>query len=146
MKNIAVIGLGYVGLPLAVEFGKMRPVVGFDINQGRVDNLIRGVDCTREVSTEELLEANHLTFTVDPSALIEASIYIVTVPTPIDEHNRPNLRPLLSATKMLGKLLNVGDIVIYESTVYPSATECDCVPLLEHESGLAYNTAFFVGY
>ena len=146
MKNIAVIGLGYVGLPLAVEFGKMRPVVGFDINQGRVDNLIRGVDCTREVSTEELLEANHLTFTVDPSALIEASIYIVTVPTPIDEHNRPNLRPLLSATKMLGKLLNVGDIVIYESTVYPSATECDCVPLLEHESGLAYNKDFFVGY
>lgn len=146
MKQIAVIGLGYVGLPLAVEFGKLRPVVGFDIDQGRIDDLKRGLDYTREVSAEELLIANQLIFTADPSALIEASIYIVTVPTPIDAHKCPDLSPLLGATEMLGNMLKVGDIVIYESTVYPSATECDCVPILERRSGLKFNKDFFVGY
>jgi UDP-N-acetyl-D-glucosamine/UDP-N-acetyl-D-galactosamine dehydrogenase len=146
MKKIAVIGLGYVGLPLALEFAKFRTVIGFDINQGRIDALRIGRDVTREVSADELAAAKHLTFTSDPADLAAASIYIVTVPTPIDAHKRPDLTPLIKASETLGRVLERGDIVIYESTVYPGATEDDCVPVLGRFSGLAYNTDFFVGY
>ncbi|WPZ31689.1 Vi polysaccharide biosynthesis UDP-N-acetylglucosamine C-6 dehydrogenase TviB (plasmid) [Sulfitobacter sp. OXR-159] len=146
MKKIAVIGLGYVGLPLAVEFGKIRPVIGFDINQARIDALHDGRDSTLEVSGDELREAAHLSFTSDPADLAEANIYIVTVPTPIDAHKRPDLTPLIKASEALGKVLKCGDIVIYESTVYPGATEEDCVPVLERVSGLTYNKDFFAGY
>jgi UDP-N-acetyl-D-galactosamine dehydrogenase len=146
MKTIAVIGLGYVGLPLAVEFGKARPVIGFDINQGRIDALRAGRDATQEVSPDELTAADHLTFTTDPADLAAASIYIVTVPTPIDAHKRPDLTPLMKASETLGHVLKRGDIVIYESTVYPGATEEDCVPVLERVSGLTFNTDFFAGY
>ena len=146
MKTIAVIGLGYVGLPLAVEFGKFRPVIGFDINQGRIEALRIGKDATQEVSADELAAAEHLTFTSDPADLAAASIYIVTVPTPIDAHKRPDLTPLIKASETLGRVLKRGDIVIYESTVYPGATEEDCVPVLERVSGLTFNTDFFAGY
>lgn len=146
MKTIAVIGLGYVGLPLAMEFGKSRPVIGFDINAGRIDALRTGRDATQEVSADELSAAEHLTFTTDPADLAAASIYIVTVPTPIDAHKRPDLTPLIKASEALGRVLKRGDIVIYESTVYPGATEEDCVPVLERASGLTFNTNFFVGY
>jgi len=146
MKTIAVIGLGYVGLPLAMEFGKSRPVIGFDINAGRIDALRTGRDATQEVSADELSAAEHLTFTTDPADLAAASIYIVTVPTPIDAHKRPDLTPLIKASEALGRVLKRGDIVIYESTVYPGATEEDCVPVLERASGLTFNTDFFVGY
>jgi UDP-N-acetyl-D-galactosamine dehydrogenase len=145
-QKIAVIGLGYVGLPLAVEFGKIRPVIGFDINAGRIDALRQGRDSTLEVSEEELRGASHLSFTTDPSDLPAANIYIVTVPTPIDAHKRPDLSPLLKASETLGKVLKRGDIVIYESTVYPGATEEDCVPVLERVSGLTFNVDFFAGY
>ncbi|MCK0171449.1 Vi polysaccharide biosynthesis UDP-N-acetylglucosamine C-6 dehydrogenase TviB [Aliiroseovarius sp. S1123] len=145
-KTIAVIGLGYVGLPLAVEFGKVRPVIGFDINQGRIDALRNGSDSTLEVSGDELRDAAHLSFTTDPAGLAEANIYIVTVPTPIDAHKRPDLAPLVKASETLGKVLKRGDIVIYESTVYPGATEEDCVPVLERVSGLTFNKDFFAGY
>jgi len=146
VKTIAVIGLGYVGLPLAVEFGKSRPVIGFDINAGRIDALRAGHDATLEVSKNELATADQLTFTSDPTDLAAASIYIVTVPTPIDTHKRPDLTPLLKASEMLGGVLKRGDIVIYESTVYPGATEEDCVPVLERVSGLTFNVDFFAGY
>ena len=146
MKKIAIIGLGYVGLPLAVEFGKIRPVIGFDINQTRIDALREGRDSTLEVSGDELREATHLSFTTDPADLAEANIYIVTVPTPIDAHKRPDLTPLIKASETLGKVLKRGDIVIYESTVYPGATEEDCVPVLERVSGLTFNKDFFAGY
>lgn len=146
MKTIAVIGLGYVGLPLAVEFGKSRPVIGFDINHARIDALRTNWDATREVSEEELAAADHLTFTTNPADLAAASIYIVTVPTPIDVHKRPDLTPLIKASETLGQVLKRGDIVIYESTVYPGATEEDCVPVLERVSGLTFNTDFFAGY
>ena len=146
VKTIAVIGLGYVGLPLAVEFGKARPVIGFDINAGRIDALRVGHDATLEVSKDELATADQLTFTSDPADLAAASIYIVTVPTPIDAHKRPDLTPLLKASEMLGGVLKRGDIVIYESTVYPGATEEDCVPVLERVSGLTFNVDFFAGY
>ena len=146
LPKIAIIGLGYVGLPLAVEFGKIRPVVGFDINHGRIDALRDGRDSTLEVSGEELLEAAHLSFTTNPADLAEANIYIVTVPTPIDAHKRPDLTPLIKASETLGKVLKRGDIVIYESTVYPGATEEDCVPVLERVSGLTFNEDFFAGY
>jgi len=145
-QKIAVIGLGYVGLPLAVEFGKIRPVIGFDINQTRVDALREGRDGTLEVSRDELREATHLSFTTDPADLAEANVYIVTVPTPIDAHKRPDLTPLIKASETLGKVLKRGDIVIYESTVYPGATEEDCVPVLERVSGLTFNKDFFAGY
>ncbi|MDB9715926.1 Vi polysaccharide biosynthesis UDP-N-acetylglucosamine C-6 dehydrogenase TviB [Amylibacter sp.] len=145
-KTIAVIGLGYVGLPLAVEFSKSRPVIGFDINVSRIDALREGNDATLEVSKDELSTADQLTLTSDPAELAAASIYIVTVPTPIDAHKRPNLTPLLKASEMLGGVLKRGDIVIYESTVYPGATEEDCVPVLERVSGLTFNVDFFVGY
>lgn len=143
---IAVIGLGYVGLPLAVEFGKLRPVIGFDLNQSRIDELRGGVDHTLETSPEDLVQARHLTYTADPNELTAAQIYIVTVPTPIDASKRPDLTPLIRASETLGKFLKRGDIVIYESTVYPGATEEDCVPILERVSGLKYNEDFFAGY
>jgi UDP-N-acetyl-D-glucosamine/UDP-N-acetyl-D-galactosamine dehydrogenase len=145
-KKIAVIGLGYVGLPLAVEFGKHRPVIGFDIKPDRIAELRAGRDQTREVSSEELAEARHLILTADPADLAAATVFIVTVPTPIDEHKRPDLTPLLNASKTVGRALKKGDIVIYESTVYPGATEEDCVPVLERVSGLSYNADFFCGY
>ncbi len=145
-KTIAVIGLGYVGLPLAVEFGKSRTVIGFDINVSRIDALRVGHDATLEVSNDELATADHLTYTSDPADLAAASIYIVTVPTPIDAHKRPDLTPLLKASEMLGGVLKRGDIVIYESTLYPGATEEDCVPILERASGLTFNVDFFAGY
>ena len=146
VKTIAVIGLGYVGLPLAVEFGKARPVIGFDINASRIDALRVGHDTTLEVSNDELTTADQLALTSDPADLAAASIYIVTVPTPIDAHKRPDLTPLLKASEMLGCVLKHGDIVIYESTVYPGATEEDCVPVLERASGLTFNVDFFAGY
>ncbi|WP_340249681.1 Vi polysaccharide biosynthesis UDP-N-acetylglucosamine C-6 dehydrogenase TviB [Sulfitobacter pontiacus] len=146
MKTIAVIGLGYVGLPLAVELGKFRPVIGFDINSDRIDALLCGHDATQELSAGELAAANQLTFTTDPSGLTDATVYIVTVPTPIDAHKRPDLTPLLTASEMLGRVLKRGDTVIYESTVYPGATEDDCVPVLERVSGLTFNVDFFAGY
>ena len=144
--TIAVIGLGYVGLPLAVEFGKHRPVIGFDLKPERIAELKSGTDSTLEVSSEELAEARHLTCSSDPTALAAASIYIVTVPTPIDAHKRPDLTPLLKASETIGAALKPGDIVVYESTVYPGATEDDCVPVLERASGLTFNKDFFCGY
>jgi len=146
VKTIAVIGLGYVGLPLAVEFSKSRPMIGFDINKSRIDALRVEHDATREVSKDELAAANQLVFTNDPADLAAATIYIVTVPTPIDAHKRPDLTPLLKASEIIGGVLKCGDIVIFESTVYPGATEEDCVPVLEHVSGLTFNVDFFAGY
>lgn len=144
--KLAVIGLGYVGLPLAVEFAKKRPVIGFDINQSRVKELQGGRDHTLEVEPEGLKAAKYISYTADPEDLREANTFIVTVPTPIDEYKRPDLTPLIKASEMLGKVLSKGDIVIYESTVYPGATEDDCVPVLEKFSGLTFNEDFFVGY
>lgn len=143
---IAVIGLGYVGLPLAVEFARHRSVIGFDINPKRLQELCDGVDSTREVAAHDLEAAEHLTLTSDPAALRAASIFIVTVPTPIDPHKRPDLRPLIAASRTVGKALKRGDLVIYESTVYPGCTEGDCVPVLERTSGLKFNVDFFCGY
>lgn len=143
---IAVIGLGYVGLPLAVEFGKHRPVIGFDIKPGRIAQLRRGEDHTQEIDPAELVQASGLSFTADPADLAAARIYIVTVPTPVDTHKRPDLTPLIKASETIGAVLKPGDIVIYESTVYPGATEEDCVPVLERVSGLTFNVDFFAGY
>lgn len=143
---IAVIGLGYVGLPLAVEFGKVREVIGFDINKKRIDALRRGDDATLEVEPQELKAATRLRFSSDLSELKVARIYIVTVPTPIDTSKRPDLGPLKLASETIARVLKRGDIVIYESTVYPGATEEDCVPVLEQGSGLTYNRDFFCGY
>lgn len=144
--KIAVIGLGYVGLPLAVEFGKKYDVLGFDINQGRVDELLRGHDSTLEVSDTELAMATKLTYSCDKADLADANVYIVTVPTPIDESNAPDLTPLQKASEMLGAVIKKGDIVIYESTVYPGATEEVCLPIIEKVSGLTFNQDFFAGY
>ena len=144
--KLAIIGLGYVGLPLAIEFGKNRPVVGFDINQVRVDELKSGQDHTLEASFEELAAAQYLSYTTVLEDLRACNCYIVTVPTPIDKHKQPNLTPLIKASETIGKVLKVGDIVIYESTVYPGATEEDCVPVLEKFSGLTFNQDFFSGY
>jgi UDP-N-acetyl-D-galactosamine dehydrogenase len=146
IHRIAVIGLGYVGLPLAAEFGKTRLVIGFDINMGRISELREGRDHTRETSAEELALAAGLTYTSDAADLKSATVFIVTVPTPIDAHKRPDLTPLLRASETVGKALKKGDIVIYESTVYPGATEEDCVPVLERVSGLTFNVDFFCGY
>ncbi len=143
---ISIIGLGYVGLPLAVEFGKKLPVIGFDINQGRIEELCAGHDHTLEVESGELLSAVHLSFTSELSDLAKANIFIVTVPTPIDEHRQPDMTPLVKASQTIGKVLKKGDIVIYESTVYPGATEEVCVPVLEQVSGLKFNVDFFAGY
>lgn len=144
--KLAVIGLGYVGLPLAVEFGRQRPVVGFDINQTRVDELKAGNDFTLEITQEELKAAKYLNFTTSTDDIRGCNCYIVTVPTPIDKHKRPNLTPLLKASENIGKVLKEGDVVIYESTVYPGCTEGDCVPVLEKFSGLKFNQEFFCGY
>ena len=144
--KICVIGLGYVGLPLAVEFGKKFPVTGFDINQTRVNELMAGHDRTLETSDEDLAAAVYLRYTTSISDIKDCNYYIVTVPTPIDNHKRPDLTPLIKASETVGKVLKKGDIVIYESTVYPGATEEECVPLLEKFSGLAFNKDFFCGY
>ena len=145
-KKIAIIGLGYVGLPLAVEFGKTRPVIGFDIHQSRIDELQKGFVRNGETSKEEMAMAKHLTFSCAVDSLQEAEIFIVTVPTPIDGNNKPDLKPLLAASKTVGSALKKGAIVIYESTVYPGCTEEDCVPVLEQASGLKFNQDFFCGY
>lgn len=144
--RLAVVGLGYVGLPLAVEFGRKRPVVGFDINQRRIDELKDGNDFTLETTREELAAAKYLTYTTHLDDLRECNCYIVTVPTPIDEYKRPDLTPLIKASETVGKVLKKGDIVIYESTVYPGCTEEDCVPVLERVSGLKFNQDFYCGY
>lgn len=144
--KLAIIGLGYVGLPLAVEFGRKRTVIGFDINQRRVDELISGNDATLETSPQELAAAQQLSFTTDPEHLKNCNCFIVTVPTPIDEYKQPDLTPLIKASETVGKVLKKGDIVIYESTVYPGCTEEDCVPVLEKFSGLKFNQDFHCGY
>jgi len=144
--KIALIGLGYVGLPLAVEFGKHYQTVGFDINHARVAELDGGFDSTLEVENDELAQANLLSFTTNSSNISDCEVFIVTVPTPIDKHNRPDLTPLEKSSATIGKLLKKGDVVIYESTVYPGATEEVCVPILESESGLKFNEDFFCGY
>jgi UDP-N-acetyl-D-galactosamine dehydrogenase len=144
--KIAIIGLGYVGLPLAVEFGKNRETVGFDINGARIAELNAGIDNTLEVAPDELSLASKLSFTADLEKIRNCSIYIVTVPTPIDEANRPNLTPLQRASETVASVLKKGDVVIYESTVYPGCTEEVCVPILEAMSGLQYNADFFCGY
>jgi UDP-N-acetyl-D-galactosamine dehydrogenase len=144
--NIAVIGLGYVGLPLAVEFGKKYPTTGFDINKTRIEELEAYRDRTREMSPEELKSAKNLTYTCKTEHLKECNTYIITVPTPIDRYNRPDLFLLKKASATVGSVISKGDIVIYESTVYPGATEEDCVPVIEEASGLKYNKDFFCGY
>lgn len=143
---ISVIGLGYVGLPLAVEFGKKYKVVGFDINANRIAQLKKGVDETLEVTKNEIDSATNLTFTSEREELPQANVYIVTVPTPINEHLQPDLTPLIKASELVAGVLSYGDTVIYESTVYPGATEEDCVPVLERISGLHLNDGFYVGY
>jgi UDP-N-acetyl-D-glucosamine/UDP-N-acetyl-D-galactosamine dehydrogenase len=145
-KTIAVIGLGYVGLPLAVEFAKKRAVIGFDIQAKRIQELSSGYDRTLELSKEELKEAARLSFTANPDDLQQAQIFIVTVPTPINSANQPDITLLLKASDTVGRALKTGDVVIYESTVYPGCTEDDCVPILESISGLKFNIDFFVGY
>lgn len=144
--KIAVIGLGYVGLPLAVEFGKKVNTLGFDINEARINELKSGQDHTLEVSPEELAQAKYLQFSASIDELVASNFYIVTVPTPIDEYNQPDLTPLIKASTSIGKVLKKDDIVVYESTVYPGATEEVCVPILEEVSGLVFNKDFFVGY
>ncbi len=144
--KVAVIGLGYVGLPLAVEFGKKLPVVGFDIHQKRIDELNGGQDHTLEVSSEELNQAKNLSYSANLEDLKNCNFFIVTVPTPVDEVNRPDLTPLKKASETLGKVLKKGDVVVYESTVYPGATEEVCIPVLEKVSGLTFNQDFFAGY
>ncbi|MCU4531104.1 Vi polysaccharide biosynthesis UDP-N-acetylglucosamine C-6 dehydrogenase TviB [Acinetobacter sp. P1(2023)] len=144
--RIAIIGLGYVGLPLAVEFGKKGPVIGFDINQNRINELKNGQDHTLEVSPEELQKAKQLSFSANLDELKESNFFIVTVPTPVDQVNRPDLTPLRKASETVGQALKKGDIVVYESTVYPGATEEVCIPILEKISGLKFNQDFFAGY
>ncbi len=144
--RIGIIGLGYVGLPLAAEFGRQFPTLGLDINETRIRELRSGVDNTLEVDSATLKQATYLRYSSDPQDLRECNFIIVTVPTPIDEHKRPDFRPLVAASETVGKVLSAGAIVVYESTVYPGATEEICVPILERESGLRYNEDFFVGY
>ena len=145
-KKIALIGLGYVGLPLAVEFGKNRTVIGFDINQSRVNELKNGKDSTLETKAQELKDAIHLSYTTHLEDIKDCTIFIVTVPTPIDKHKKPDLTPLEKSSESVGSILKKGDIVIYESTVYPGATEEVCVPILEQQSGLTFNKDFYCGY
>jgi len=144
--KLAIVGLGYVGLPLAVEFGKKRSVIGFDINEARITELKLGHDHTLEVDDAELKEATGLQFTTSLDQLSQANVFIVTVPTPIDRYKQPDLTPLIKASETIGRVLKKGDIVIYESTVYPGATEEDCVPVLERFSGLVFNQDFYAGY
>lgn len=146
MDKIGIIGLGYVGLPLAVEFGKILDVIGFDINQERIQELKSGHDRTLEVDSAELKSATNLTYSSNPQNLNAVNYFIVTVPTPVDEYKTPDLTPLIKASETVGKVLKKGDIVIYESTVYPGCTEEDCVPVLEKHSGLRFNVDFFCGY
>lgn len=145
-KKIAVIGLGYVGLPLAVEFGKVMPTLGFDINDNRINELVNNIDRTNEVTSKEIELSKSLEFSKDEKKLSECNIYIITVPTPIDSVNRPDLSPIISATQMVGKHIKSQDIIIYESTVYPGCTEEICVPILEETSGLNFNKDFYCGY
>lgn len=145
-STLAIIGLGYVGLPLAVEFGRILPTIGFDINKARIEELNGGNDHTLETTPEELQAAKHLSYTAQLDDLRDANVFIVTVPTPIDEHKRPDLTPLIKASESLGKVIKRGDVVIYESTVYPGATEEDCIPVIERVSGLTFNVDFFAGY
>ncbi len=144
--RIGVVGLGYVGLPLAVEFGKHFDTIGFDVKKGRIEELKKGRDSTLEISRKELIAATRLSFTTDLADLRRCRVYIVTVPTPIDEYKRPDLTPLVRASESVGKVLKRGEVVVYESTVYPGCTEEVCVPILERESGLRFNRDFFVGY
>lgn len=144
--KIGVIGLGYVGLPLAVEFGKKLPVVGYDVNLRRIDELRQGKDHTLEVSDDELKEATNLRYTAELDELESCNFFIVTVPTPIDDSKQPDLTPLIRASESIAKVLRAGDVVVYESTVYPGATEEVCVPILEKNSGLVFNQDFYVGY
>lgn len=144
--KVGVVGLGYVGLPLAVEFGKQRPTIGFDINQTRIDELTDGHDSTLECSDEELSEAKLLVYTSSLEELRKCNVFIVTVPTPIDEHKQPDLTPLIKASETLGSIVKEGDVIIYESTVYPGATEDDCIPVVEKVSGLKFNQDFYAGY
>lgn len=144
--RVAVIGLGYVGLPLAVEFGKQRPTIGFDLNAARVAALQSGQDSTGEVAADDLAAASHLRCSSTLADIAACNVYIVAVPTPIDQHRQPNLAPLLSAARMVGEVISRGDIVVFESTVYPGATEEDCLPLVEEVSGLRFNKDFFAGY
>ncbi|GAB2649380.1 Vi polysaccharide biosynthesis UDP-N-acetylglucosamine C-6 dehydrogenase TviB [Vibrio panuliri] len=144
--KIGIIGLGYVGLPLAVEFGKKYDTYGFDINPNRIDELKRGHDSTLECSDNELVEATHLKYSSQLEELKQCNVYVVTVPTPIDEHKQPDLTPLIKASEALGTIINAGDVIVYESTVYPGATEDDCIPIVEKVSGLTFNKDFFAGY
>jgi len=144
--RLGIVGLGYVGLPLAVEFGKQFPTLGLDINEARIRELQTGTDSTLEVTSEELRRAEHLRYTHRLEDLADCNVYIVTVPTPVDEYKRPDFRPLIGASTTVGRLLKPGDVAIYESTVYPGATEEVCVPILERESGLRFNAEFFAGY
>ncbi|WP_417420370.1 nucleotide sugar dehydrogenase [Halomonas sp.] len=144
--KIAVIGLGYVGLPLAIEFGKQYSTIGFDIKSHRIKELNEGIDNTREVTADDLKSAPQLMFTSTEDDIREANVYIVTVPTPIDNHRQPDLTPLVKASELLGRVISKGDVVIYESTVYPGATEEDCIPVVEQVSGLVFNQDFFAGY
>lgn len=144
--KIGIIGLGYVGLPLAVEFGKKYPTLGFDINPIRIGELNQGIDHTLEVPPEELIESKYLRYSCETEDLKACNVYIVTVPTPIDEHKQPDLTPLIKASEMLAKVVSNGDIIVYESTVYPGATEEVCIPIVERGSGLKFNQDFFAGY
>src|SRR6476659_9876033 len=144
--RVGVVGLGYVGLPLAVEFGKHFDTVGFDIQEARIAELRAGKDSTLETTRKELKAAQYLTFTTNLQDLKKARVYSVTVPTPIDKYNRPDLTPLERSSETVGKVLKKGDIVVYESTVYPGCTEEVCIPILERESGLKFNIDFFAGY
>ena len=144
--KLAIIGLGYVGLPLAVEFGKKIPVVGFDVNKPRIEELISGTDSTLETSDDELKEAVKLQYSTSVDDLKSCNVYIVTVPTPIDKNKNPDLSPLIKASAMLGTVISKGDVVIYESTVYPGASEEVCIPEIEKASGLKFNQDFYAGY
>tara|TARA_Y100000768_G_scaffold388763_1_gene386903 strand:- start:2845 stop:4095 length:1251 start_codon:yes stop_codon:yes gene_type:complete len=146
MYKIAVIGLGYVGLPLALEFSKKYETFGFDIDSKRISQITRGIDTTLEVSKEDIFQANNLIFTNNIKEISKCNIFIITVPTPVDDFKKPNLKPLLNACDQVGKILSKDDIVIFESTVYPGCTEEDCVPVLETSSGLKFNDDFFCGY
>lgn len=145
-RNVAIVGLGYVGLPLAIAFGKIRPVIAFDIHQQRIEQLQAGYDKTKELSREALCEAKFIHYTNNQAELRFADIYIITVPTPIDLHKKPDFKPLIKASRMIGSMLKPNDIVIYESTVYPGAIEEICVPILAEQTPLNFNTDFFVGY
>ncbi|HIQ07009.1 MAG TPA: Vi polysaccharide biosynthesis UDP-N-acetylglucosamine C-6 dehydrogenase TviB, partial [Thiotrichaceae bacterium] len=144
--TIGIIGLGYVGLPLAVEFGNITKTIGFDINSARITELCSNKDSTLEVEPKDLAKAQHLSFTKNINDLSNCTIFIITVPTPIDSHNYPDLTPLIKASESVGKIIKKDSIVIYESTVYPGATEEVCVPILEEKSKMTFNTDFFVGY